>query len=169
MTKLLPGFSEKIPQLEHTEALKKIINDIDLNHWDDARQKWFIDVMGKDISKKTQINFYGTMQEFFFQYMYAYQTHDLIQKCSTDCILNGNLIISDNSNFLLLGRLQKNKSIHFVSSINKCDMCNARVTCSIHFKNSATFFFIETTSRFKINELPKTLEIENKTYKLLIA
>ena len=31
------------------------------------------------------------------------------------------------------------------------------------------FFFIETSSHFNIHELPKTLQIQNKNYKLLCA
>ena len=170
LNKLIPRFSERILQIRQSEAIQEIINDIESHQWDNARQNWYTKVMLKDISNKKQIDFFGTVQEHFIQYMYIYQTHDLIQDCSKDCIYNGNLIVSDNSDVLLLGRLQKKKEIRFMTTentINKCSLCKVRVTCNIKFKKNPIFCFVETSSFFNIKDLPKTLHIDQKTFKLL--
>ena len=64
--------------------------------WITARQNWYTKIMKKDLSNTKKIDFIGEVEHFFLRYMYIFQTHNLIQKCSKDCIYNGNMILSDN-------------------------------------------------------------------------
>ena len=169
LSKVVKNFFEKIPKLEQTKAIIDIINNIDIYQWDIARQIWFTDIMKEDISSKQQINFFGTVEDYFLKYMYVYQKHNLIQQCSKECINNGNLIISEQSDVINLGKL-KNVGTRIVTDLSSiCSVCKMRVTCLVNFNKNPVFLFAETTSHFKINDLPKTIEIENKTYKLLCA
>jgi hypothetical protein len=63
--------------------------------------------MEKDLSKTSEVDFFGEVDEFFLKYIYIYQTHNLILKCTEDCIYNGNLLISENSAIVSFARLFK--------------------------------------------------------------
>lgn len=168
MSKLMPLFNDAIPKLVHTEAILDIIKHIDQYDWDFARQIWYEKVMKLNVTvAKGTINFYGSVENFFLKYMYDFQCHDLLQMCSSSCILNRNLIVSENASVLHFGKID-NQEIRIVTDLlNKCSACNRRVTCEVVFRNRPVFLFLETTSHLKLNELPQTITVENKTYKLL--
>ena len=65
-------------------------------------------MMQKEISKAENTDFYGEVEQFFLKYMYIFQTHSLIQNCKTDCIYNGNMMLSDNSAIIGFGKLRQN-------------------------------------------------------------
>ena len=167
MNYLIKDFKKAMPALEHTTSIINIINNIEIGQWDMARQIWYSDVMKMSLFGKKQVNFYGTVEDFFLQYMKLYQKHDLIQKCTRGCIYNGNLIVEENLDILHFGRL-KNNEIGIVTSIkNKCAICKQRVMCDVFFKNEPIFIFIETSSLLKITEIPKIIDFDAKTFKLL--
>ena len=169
LSQLIPFFTKSFKNHEHNLSILKIIEKIDLFHWDMARQIWYTEVMKMKITSKSTIDFYGTVENYFLKYMYDYQKHELIQKCSKNCLLNENLVISDDAKVLHFGK-SKNNGIGIVNDLfNKCSQCKVSVTCEVRFKNNPTFLFIETTSHLKINELPKTTNIHGRTYKLLNA
>ena len=168
LSRLISDFQEKIPQLVHTRAIKEIIKEIENFEWDKARQIWYETVMQESLKTK-KVNFYGEVEVFFLKYMYIYQTHNLIQICTQNCNNNGNLIIAENSGIINFGRL-KNTGIGIVTDLTfKCSSCRSRVTCEVHFINNPNFIFMETTSHFKINEVPKQFRIQHKTYNFLCA
>ena len=88
---------------------------------------------------------------------------------STGCIYNGNIIISEKSDLIHIGKIKKNEIGLVTDMSNKCSNCKTRVTCNIIFENNPIFLFIEPRSHFKINELPKTLNCDNKNFKLLCS
>ena len=167
LSKLIQNFNFNLPNLDHTSTLNEVVHNIDIYNWNNARQLWYTNIMKKNIRNKRELSFFGTVEDFFLKYMYIYQKHDLIQKCSKNCINNGNIIISEQSDILHFGKI-KNKGVEIVTDmLYKCVRCNFRVTCYVRFRNNPIFLFIETNSHFKIHELPKIFEIENKRYKLL--
>ena len=167
--KIMPNFVERIPKPEQSEFIKEIIHKIDDYQWDNARKIWYLNIMKKKISNKRKINFYGTVEDFFIKFMYEFQKHSLILSCSNNCKLNKKEIISEQADIIQIGK-SKDKGIGIVTDLSyKCRICNLRVSCDVIFKYNTIFFFIETTSHLKINELPKIIKIQNKTYKLLNA
>jgi hypothetical protein len=136
MSQIVPNFLERLPPLEHTIAIKTIVNNIDTKDWNMARQNWYTLIMKKNIrTNEDQINFFGEVEDFFLNYVYSYQKHSLLQKCKSNCVYNGNLIISDHSDIIAFGKLKK-KNIGIVSSgFNVCIGCQERITCEIQFKH----------------------------------
>lgn len=167
LSKIVDQFPEKILDFEHSPALLDLIEKINSYEWNCARQIWYTKIMKMEVNKKkSKINFYGTVEDFLIKYMYGYQEHELFQKCVNNCSLNGSLISKD-ANVLHLGKL-RTKEIGIVTDLSdKCKECRNRVTCDVRFRHNPLFVFIETSSHLKINELPKNIEIQNKTYKLL--
>jgi hypothetical protein len=100
LSQIVSELLEKLTQLDQTVTIKTIINNIEIKNWNLARQNGYTLIMKKDLNTNHKINFFGEVEVFFLKYIYAYQTHSLLQKCKTNCIYNGNLIISDNSAIL---------------------------------------------------------------------
>jgi hypothetical protein len=120
--------------------------------------------MNKDISITKKVDFFGEVEQFFLKYMYVFQTHNLVQKCSNDCINNGNMILSENSGRIGHAKL-KHKNVAIVSSyFANCSLCKSRVTCDIRFKYNTLFVFMEPQSHFKIHEIPNQFMIDGKKY-----
>ena len=171
LSKLMFNFETRFrnlkPELKNT--ILEIIQNIDIYNWDLARQLWYSKVMKMNLGKRQKrINFFGTLERFFLQYMYCFQKHDLIQKCSTNCNNDGTYILGEHSE--LLHFWKKNNTVAIVTELtHKCPACGTRVICEIRFLDDPLFLFIETNSHFTINDLPKTIEINSKNYKLLCA
>ena len=168
LSKLMSNFHQLNAFLEHTDALNEIILNIEMFNWNNARQIWYTKVMKLNYRNKKKLCFFGTVEDMFLKYMYSYQTHDLIQNCSIDCIYNGNTLISEKSDLLQFGKTDNGVKV-VTETTNQCLMCLNRVTCDIRFRNNPLFVFIETNSHLTINELPKVCELDSKSFKLLCA
>ena len=167
LSKLMPNFNIDIAKFEYASTLIDIIQNIDVYNWDNARQLWYTRVMKKNIRNKNHLSFFGTVEDYVLKFFYNYQNHDLVQKCTIGCLLNGNTIISENSYILYFGKI-RNIGVDIVTdSLHKCSRCKMRTTCYVRFKNSPILIFLETMSHFKYKELPKTFEFDNKNYQLL--
>lgn len=104
--KIAPSLN--IDKHEHALALNSILANIETKNWNNARQIWYQKVMKRKLTANIKrIDFFGTLEKFFLQYMYDYQTHDLIQKCRVDCINNGNTLIVEKS-YLIQLEITKN-------------------------------------------------------------
>ena len=168
MKKTTSNFQERLPKLNQSKFLEIIISNIENKDWNLARQNWYTLIMEKDLSKTSEVDFFGEVDEFFLKYIYIYQTHNLIQKCTEDCIYNGNLLISENSAIISFARL-KNKTIGIVSYSSNCSICGSKITCDIQFKYDTLFVFLETRTFFKIHNIPDILNMNNKTFKRLCS
>jgi hypothetical protein len=171
MSHIVPNFLERLPQLEPTNAIKTIINNIETRDWNLARKNWFTKIMKKDIDdeQNQSINFFGEIEVFFLKYIYTYQTHDLLQKCKANCIYNGNLIISDKADILAFAKLKNNKIEIVAPDFSVCNRCQERITCQIKFKKTPLFVFMETRTHFKLNQLPERFDLDNKYYQILCS
>ena len=171
LKQIIPTLIEKMAPGELTNNIKEIVNHIDNNDWDQAKLTWLLKVMKKDISKykRSVVSFFGEVENFFLKYVIGYQNHSLIQNCSNNCAFNGNTIITENSEIIRLGRQKNNKNnIGLVSSyIDKCSVCQTRVTSDVKFSIQPIFIFIETSSLIKLPQTPITVEIDFHKYRLL--
>jgi hypothetical protein len=153
-------------QIEITNFIKQIILKIETCNWNEARQIWYTKIMKMNVRNKQQISFFGTVEDMFLKYMYIYQKHDMIQHCSTGCIKDKS-ILSERSDILHFAR-KKNNKVEIVSDIsNKCLNCQNQIAFDVRFVYEPCFLFIETNSHLKVNELPKTIVLNNKIFKLL--
>jgi hypothetical protein len=168
MKKTISNFQERLPKLNQSKFLEIIISNIENKDWNLARQNWYTLIMEKDLSKTSEVDFFGEVDEFFLKYIYIYQTHNLIQKCTEDCFYNGNLLISENSAIVSFARLKK-KTIGIVSYSSNCSNCGSKITCDIQFKYDVLFVFLETRTFFKIHNIPDILNMNNKTFKRLCS
>jgi hypothetical protein len=146
--------------------LKQIIEKIDSLEWDSARQLWYTEIMGKRITGR-KIDFFGTVQEYFLQYLYPFQLHDIIQKCNEACIKNEKEVLARESYIIYVAKL-KNFGFQLINGVkSKCELCKNRVTSEIHFYKKPSFVFVEVETRLKIIDLPDTLKISSLNFKLL--
>jgi hypothetical protein len=169
LNQIIPNFIAKFPKLEQTNKIGEIITNIANNEWNRARQNWYSKIMKEDLSKVSEVDFYGEIEEYFFKYINIFQTHNLIQKCTENCVYNKNMILSDNSSIVEFGRLKDGRIALLTSEYANCSNCNARVTCDIKFKYDNLFIFMEPRSHFKINQLQDVFVIDNKNFKLLCS
>ena len=51
------------------------------------------EIMGKKITE-IKIDFFGTVQEYFLQYLQPFQLNDIIQNCNEACIKNENEVLA---------------------------------------------------------------------------
>jgi hypothetical protein len=155
LKKIIPNFEERLPQLEQSNQLKEIISNIENKNWNGARQNWYTKIMKLDLSNGREIDFYEEVEEFFLKYVYIFQTHSLIQKCSESCINDGNMILSDTSSIIEFGRLKDKTTAIISSEFSNCLICKARIKCEINFKHNTLFVFMEPRSHFKLNDKRK--------------
>ena len=118
---------ENIPESSKSLILKQIIEKIDSLEWDSARQLWYTEIMGKRITGR-KIDFFGTVQEYFLQYLYPFQLHDIIQKCNEACIKNEKEVLARESYIIYVATL-KNFGFQLINGVkSKWELCKNRVT-----------------------------------------
>jgi hypothetical protein len=166
MKKTISNFKERLPKFNQSKFLETIISNIENKDWNLARQNWYTLIMKKDLSKTSEVDFFGEVNEFFLKSIYIYQTHK--QKCTEDCIYKGYLLISENSAIICFARL-KNKTIAIVSYTSNCSNFGSKITCDIQFKYITLFVFFETRTFFKIHNIPDIINMYNKTFKRLCS
>ena len=71
MNKIVSNFIAKLPQLEETLVIEKIISKIENFKWNEARLIWYTKIMKKDLSKVSNVDFYGEVEEYFLN-IYTY-------------------------------------------------------------------------------------------------
>jgi hypothetical protein len=166
LSKIMPSFHNRIANINNKTALMEVIENIEIHNWDFARQLWFTKIMKLDFrNRKGAIDFFGSVENFFLQYMYDFQIHNVIQNCTRNCKINGKIIHS-KSEILNLGK--KGDEVTLLTDIyNMCPECENIVSCNFVFLHNPIFIFIETSDILFIQDLPKQLNISNKIYRLL--
>jgi hypothetical protein len=71
LNKIVSNFIAKLPQLEETLVIEKIISKIENFKWNEARLIWYTKIMKKDLSKVSNVDFYGEVEEYFLN-IYTY-------------------------------------------------------------------------------------------------
>ncbi len=86
LSKIMPNFHNRIGTFKNKVTLIKLIENIAILNWDYARQLWFSEIMKMDFrNKNTVIDFLGSIENYFLKYVYDYQMHNIIKKCSDEC------------------------------------------------------------------------------------
>jgi hypothetical protein len=86
-----------------------------------------MEIMGKRITGR-KIDFFGTVQEYFLQYLYPFQLHDIIQKCNEACIKNEKEVLVRESYIIYVAKL-KNFGFQLINGVkSKWELCKNRVT-----------------------------------------
>ena len=174
LSKTIMNFQDRLdPQQDNTMKLKEIINNIDSYNWSRSREIWAFEIMKVKTDDSNQIDFFGTIEDKFTKYLNQYQKHELRQKCSRECIFDGNVIISDSSMLIYLEKIINNAVIVSSKYSARCEKCKQRVTCDIVFQKTPLFLFVEphgtVIDGFLINDMPRRLNIANHTYQFLCA
>ena len=98
LEKLLPDFSENIPDLEKTPLLKEIIQAIDIYDWNKAKEIWIVQIMKyTNIPIQNTISMFGSVNNRFIRYLSEYQRYKVYQTCDS---CNQNRIEIRESNHL---------------------------------------------------------------------
>jgi len=104
----------------------------------------------------------------FFQYITKYQEYRLIQKCRQKCKKN-NSIQRSKATYIFFQKVDDIIELFF-GYTDKCVLCGKMISSEVAFTNNPTFLFFEPAyANIYINELPKTIEIQGKVFKLLCA
>jgi hypothetical protein len=152
------------------DLIKSIITNIESKNWDKAKELWVLKIMNYDISSldNNNISLFGSEDMMFFQYITNYQEYRLIQKCREKCKRN-NSIKRSRSKYIFLNK-ENNILTLFYGYTKKCVSCGEIISSDIVFTHDPTFLFIEPANQNAlIHELPKTIEINGKIFKLLCA
>ena len=168
LSKIMPNFHNRIGTFKNKVTLIKIIENIDILNWDYARQLWFTEIMKMDFrNKNTVIDFFGSIENYFLKYVYDYQMHNIIQKCSDECNKNGT-IFHAKSEILNLGKTKDDFTL-LTDIYNTCPKCKKHVTCNFEFLYDPIYVFIEMSDNLTIKNIPKLLNMNNKMFRLLCA
>jgi hypothetical protein len=172
-TSILEGF--KLFDSEKYRLIQSIISNIEKKYWDKAKELWVLKIMNYDISSlnnnnnnNNNISLFGSEDMMFIQYIRKYQEYRLIQKCRQKCKKN-NTIYRWDANYIFFKKFQDNLML-FYGYDKKCSSCGHMISSEVDFTYNPTFLFIEPANQNTfINELPKTVEINGKIFKLLCA
>ena len=169
LSHIVPNFLIKIPSFPQTNILKEIIIEIDKNDWNKVRELWITKMMQSSVKVVRQrISLFGTESEFFLKYFEDYQKHSLYQRCKNDCSQNGKNLSSDSDKIYFK---KFNNIVQLYSGyFRKCTSCKMNIESEIKFHNESNFLFIECCfNKITFDELPKKVEIHEKTFSLLCA
>lgn len=157
---------EQIQQFKITEYLKIIINQIDLNKWDYARELWINKVMQlkKKVSRNT-ISLFGSENDMFIKFLSEIQNYKLIQICDENCVLNKNTILRENSENIFF--LKINNEVKIDNQYNyQCDFCKKQIIYDIEFYKKPDFLFIQSKyPDIFVKDLPKEIIVDKNKYK----
>lgn len=165
ISKMKENFLEDIPIIDITDSLKRLIEYIENNDWNNAKKTLIIEIMKLNLNEK-HLSFFGTENEFFINYFSAYQSHLIKQQCSTFCYLNNSVYLNDSTSLYFV---KINDQVTLTVFTNeKCNICNSNINSSIQLQHRANFLLIESSdTNIKIYELPSRLNINDRIFKFL--
>ena len=169
LSKIDANFLSNILIFEETPLLLTIINNIDILNWNMAKQIWVNKIMKYNQSViRNTISIFGNERDRLVYFLRRFQTHQLIQTCSENCIFNEH-VFSDNSFCIFFDKT--NNLVHFYNTYSgKCPQCKLPISCEIRFINNSNFIFIEVVRPNIIySDLPKEITLSKKKYRLICA
>ena len=118
--------------------------------------------MKQNLNNRRRISFYGSIDEFFLNYVIKFQEHAVQQKCTFNCIEN-NKILTDSSNILSLSK--RNNKVQIVGPGNaNCKTCKLYKVFAVIFESIPLYVFMESNSVLKLRDLPKRISLNNTEY-----
>ena len=168
--KILPDFISKIPNINKCSLIVRIIEQIDMIKWNEAKEIWVNEVMQlMEEPKKNSISLFGSEYERCLKYLSEFQIHRLLQQCQTSCSNHETVIIQNESDNLFFKKEKRNVFL-YNGFLGLCNNCHKRITCKISFKYQPNFIFIQSAfGKITVNELPEVVTIDDRNYKLLCA
>ena len=165
--KIVPDFFEKILPLDQRETIIEIVEKIQNNDWNEAKELWIIKVMKYNRRiKDGTISLFGSKSSHFLDYLSKYQEHKLIQSCKTRCSENGKAIRDDSDKIFF--RFVRKKLCLYSGLLGKCRKCRSNISSTIRFKNNPFFLFIESINQnIFLNQIPLNITIDNLRFALL--
>lgn len=163
----VPNFINTLPQLEITVTIKKIIENIQEQKWNLARQLWIVDIMKyKEKPIRNTISMFGSESEMFLKYIGIYQKHNLKQICTLNCEYTNKIINKDNYYIFFE---QKNGKLQLHSySYKKCKKCKKQILLEYEFVNNPNMLLIQTaSSNVKISEIPQIIRINDNNFRVM--
>ena len=71
-------FAENIPKIPQSNVILEVIEYIDSNKWDEAREIWYLKMINEDLSGMKIIDFFVEVEEYIYlNYMLCFQTHNV--------------------------------------------------------------------------------------------
>jgi hypothetical protein len=167
LKKIDHNFFDNSIESDLTGLIKNIVKEIDENNWNSAKEIWINKVMKfNENPVNNTISLFGSEQARFLDFVYFFQKHRIVQFCNSNCNLNG-YIIREDSESIFFNKIN-NQIILYSCFTEKCSNCNEEITTGIDFYLQNNFVFIESANNnIFISDLPKTIKIQNKTYRLL--
>jgi hypothetical protein len=168
LEKLVPNFSNNLPNLEPTPILKEIIQNIDIFNWNMAKEIWISRIMKYNKKPNKTLSMFGSERDRFLNYLKYYQLHNLYQVCNTNCNRNG-FEIQGESNEIYFIR-NNNTVILDHGYTGRCVSCGEFISCDLRFLHNPNFLFIDSlNNNIFVNELPKEITLDNKKYRFLCS
>ena len=158
-----PNFMDNMPNFVETSILRKIINNVELFKWNDAREHWIIDIMKLKKPANSFISLYGSEYEMFIKYLLIYQRHDAIQICSDTCRSNKN-VINKGRDMLMFNKIGMQVGLNMFHS-KKCNNCGNRIMLEPHFVNKPKFVFVESPGNIFLDEIPPNVQLGTSNFK----
>jgi hypothetical protein len=151
------------------EYIERIINSIDDDNWDMAKQIWivhFIKYNKKPVRKK--ISLFGSEYDNFNKHIAFYQEHTLIDRCTDNCPNS----YSDKSRTDFFFKKAKGKVELFFGE-KKCRLCGENKVSTVKFVWQPFFILVEAgqttlqSETIYINDVPQSLQLDNFKFQLL--
>ena len=150
--------------MEPSNSLKKIIQLIDSQKWNEARQMWIVNVMKYNKNPiNNSISLFGSEYEMFIKYIISFQQHHLIQICSNTCSKT-NKIISMDREILIFKKINNEIRLHTFHT-HICKTCKTEIIPKLEFINNPNFLIIESPGNTFINEIPQLVKNDDKIYR----
>jgi len=174
-----PNVNERQPLLDILLLIENSRRN-DRTNWNEAKKKFILDfipvnerpvmtLISSIRAKKAiyQMDFYGSEDERFIQYLQKFQTYTLRQICEPNCIYN-NVILGNQDYQMFINKVNNQVLIDYGWSGN-CPSCNRVFDVIPIFQHiNPQFLIVEAlTTCFTFTDLPDILNIGGSIYKLL--
>ena len=148
------------------ENITKIIDNINKHQWNRAKTIWTFNVCRRQ-SDSNKISFFGTEYEFFSKHLAEMQRYKRLENCLT-CGFDSS---PREQNYLYFDEFV-GKIVINIQKPKACKTCKNEMNVDFQFLNDFPCWLIievEYSLQLTVQELPKSLFLKDKTYKLLCA
>jgi hypothetical protein len=164
-TKIDPNFTNNIPNLRFRDELTNVINRIENNDWNGAKQIWILEILQPRINGRN-LSLWGSETSKYVEPLQHFQQMNVIQYCNPNCPYNNT--VAANYSVHLYSIRQNNVTIIDPQYTGTCNTCNTIIATEVQLNHRPNFLLVQTTNReMRIDYLPKDLIIDNMNYRLV--
>jgi len=162
------NFLRDIPELEKTEALRRVISYIDALRWDKGREIWIDSIMRVSHGQsRGSLSLFGAQFDQFLQFINEYQQFEKLQTCTESCTRNNRSVIRTDIFFYQTESGIKHSFEMPYDQI--CNVCLNLRSVTMRFLNDPNFIFIQPNGFNYLNDIPKRINIDNIDFQLVCA